>query len=131
MTINILGTPYELIEQSEKENPKLEEADGICEQYSKKIVIADYLREPTDKMTVENHEEFRKKVIRHEIIHAFLGENGLRSCSDWAENEEMVDWFAIMFEKLYRAFNEAGALKETVKATRSLGDALKNIQNMP
>lgn len=110
-TINILGTPYKLIEQSEKENPKLEDACGLCEQYSKRIILADYLRDPADKMAVENPEEFRKKVLRHEIIHAFLGESGLRGESEWAENEEMVDWFSIQFEKIYRAFVEAGALE--------------------
>lgn len=110
-TINILGTPYEIIEQSEKENPKLKDAVGICEQYSKKIVLSDWLSNPTDEMAVENPEEFRKKVLRHEIIHAFLGESGLRNESEWAENEEMVDWFANQFEKIHRAFREVGALE--------------------
>lgn len=110
MTINILGTPYKIIEQSEKDNPKLKDAAGICEQYSKKIILSDWLSNPTDEMAVENPEEYRKKVLRHEIIHAFLGESGLRESSEWAENEEMVDWFAIQFEKIYRAFREVGAI---------------------
>jgi len=114
MTINILGTPYEIMEQSEKENPKLKEASGLCEQYSKKIILNASLREPSDEWTVEDAETYRKKVLRHEIIHAFLTESGLSVESEWAENEEMVDWFAIQFEKLYRAFGEAGALEDVV-----------------
>lgn len=117
--IYILGTPYTIKEQSEKQNPKLKDADGICEQYSKEIVLADYLRNPTDVMTIENAEEYRKKVLRHEIIHAFLGESGLRCNSEWAENEEMVDWFAIQFEKIYRAFVEVGALEGQLDADKN------------
>ena len=57
-------------------------------------------------MVVENVEELEKKVLRHEIIHAYLGESGLRSSSEWAENEEMVDWFAIQFPKILKTFSE-------------------------
>lgn len=114
MTINILGTTYTIIEQSEKDNPKLKDSDGLCEQYSKKIIISSDIRTSEDVMTVENVEEYRKKVLRHEIIHAFLGESGLRSNSEWAENEEMVDWFAIQFEKLHQAFEAAGALENAL-----------------
>lgn len=110
MEINILGTDYEIIRQSPKENPKLNEAVGLCEQYSKKIIILDEETSKDDVMLVENPEEFFKKVLRHEIIHAFLGESGLRSSSEWAENEEMVDFFAIQFEKIYKAFQEVGAI---------------------
>lgn len=131
MTINILGTPYEVIEQSETENPKLEEADGICEQYSKKIVIGDFFREPRDKMTVERLEDYRKKVLRHEIIHAFLGESGLRECSSWAESEEMVDWWAIQFEKIYQAFVEADALEGYSRSKNDFAKRVFGERTMP
>jgi len=101
--INILGTTYELSVQDRQTNSKLEDAHGICEIYSKKIVIDD-IKETPD--TYENLEEFRKKVIRHEIIHAFLAESGLRTNSDWAENEEMIDWFAIQFPKLLKIYEQ-------------------------
>ena len=55
-----------------------------------------------------------KKVLRHEIVHAYLCESGLEHCSlgedSWATNEEMVDWMAIQGPKLYKAWEEAGAL---------------------
>lgn len=63
-----------------------------------------------DVMAVENIEEFKKKVLRHEIIHAFFGESGLRSCSEYAEDEELVDWIAIQFPKILKAFEQVGAL---------------------
>ena len=51
-------------------------------------------------------ESFRKKVARHEIIHAFLYESGLSHNSEWANNEEMIDWIAIQFSKMLKAFEE-------------------------
>ena len=61
-------------------------------------------------MCVENVEELEKKVLRHEIIHAYLGESGLRGSSGWAENEEMVDWFAIQSSKIYKTYKELDAI---------------------
>ena len=105
-TVNILGTEYNIYRLSSKENPKLEDNNGICEQYSKKIILNTLEEEKQDVMCVENVEEFEKKVLRHEIIHAYLGESGLRSSSEWAENEEMVDWIAIQLPKIFKTFKE-------------------------
>ena len=109
-TVNILGTEYSIHKQSSKENPKLEGNNGICEQYSKEIILNTLEEEKKDVMCVENVEELEKKVLRHEIIHAYLGESGLRSSSEWAENEEMVDWFAIQFPKIFKTFKELDAI---------------------
>lgn len=46
----------------------------------------------------------------HEIVHAFFFESGLGGESDYAQNEELVDWIARQGPKLYRAWAEAGAL---------------------
>ena len=108
--INILGTEYEVLTQAEADNPKLRDNAGICELYSKKIVLSDLSEAEKDEMCVENMEEFKRQVLRHEIIHAFFGESGLRGSSSYAENEELVDWIAIQFPKLLKAFTEAGAL---------------------
>ena len=53
--------------------------------------------------------KYKNSVKRHELIHAFLYESGLDACS-WANNEEMVDWIAIQFPKLFKAFQEVGCL---------------------
>lgn len=108
--VSILGTEYDVLVRSVEEDPKLEQCVGYCEQYSKKIVLNDMAGAEKDVMVVENMEEFKKKVLRHEIIHAFFGESGLRSCSEYAEDEELVDWIAIQFPKILKAFNEVGAL---------------------
>ena len=107
MTVNILGTDYEIITQTEEENPKLKEAYGLCEMYSKKIVLSD-IKE--DVMNVDNIEAFKRKVVRHEIIHAFFAESGLRSSSDYAQNEELVDWIAIQFPKILKVMGELEVL---------------------
>lgn len=108
--IAVLGTEYLILRQDKHDNPKMEECAGICEQYSKRIILDTFEDVKNEKMCVENFLEYEKKVLRHEIIHAFLGESGLREESEWAENEEMVDWFAIQFEKILKAFREAGAI---------------------
>ena len=53
-------------------------------------------------------------MLRHEIIHAFLFESGLECNSlktyNWAENEEMVDWFAIQSPKIFILYKELNIL---------------------
>ena len=54
------------------------------------------------------------RVLRHEIIHAYLEESGLSASSNmisaWAQNEEMVDWLAIQSSKIFATFQEVGCL---------------------
>ena len=109
-TVNILGREYKVVIQSESENPKLKENSGLCEQYSKKIIISDFDGAEEDVMLVENFEDFKKKVLRHECFHAFFGEAGLRSNSEYAENEELIDWLAIQSPKIFKAFQELDIL---------------------
>lgn len=92
----------------EEEDDGLKECDGYCDETAKKIVVKQYKRgEPNSKKHLELQEQ---KNRRHEIIHAFLFESGLAENSEWAENEEMVDWFAKQTPKLLNAWKEAGAL---------------------
>ena len=108
MKIDVLGTEYEIIKQTKEQNPKLKEANGLCEIYAHKIVLEEY--DHTGANLYDNLEVFDKKVLRHEIVHAFFAESGLRSSSDYAECEELVDWIAIQFPKILKAFQEVDAL---------------------
>lgn len=110
ISISVLGTDYQLLTRSSADDQKLVDNSGYCDQYEKIIVVSDFTDEQDDVMCVGNLEELRKKVTRHELIHAFLGESGLRECSEWAENEEMVDWFANQSPKIYKVFEELGLL---------------------
>jgi len=106
--INILGTDYEIKSQTEKENIKLVGADGICEFFSKEIIL-DEFKQSESKLA--NLEKYKYQVLRHEVIHAFFHESGLDISSDYARNEELVDWIAIQFPKIYRAFKELEVLE--------------------
>lgn len=105
MKINVLGTEYTINEATENEDPKLTGKDGYCDSSTKTCVI-DRL-ENTDIDSMGNMEEYKNSVKRHELIHAFLYESGLDSCS-WADNEEIVDWLAIQWHKINVTFEQLG-----------------------
>lgn len=107
--INILGTNYDIILKKTGEDEKFKTSDGYIDTSTKEIVIEDMM---PDANTKSNLDAYKKQIIRHEIIHGFLFESGLDNCSGWAINEEMVDFFAIQFEKIYKACREADALSD-------------------
>lgn len=112
MKINILGTEYVIEHRSYKKDKRLKQLDGYTDISSKLIVIEnDY--EDRD-LSIEKIELYKNKVLRHEIIHAFLYESGLDCNSNesyhWAENEEMVDWFAIQSPKIFKIYKKLNIL---------------------
>lgn len=106
-TINVLGTEIRVVFREEKQDPKLEELGGYFDATENQIVVK---IPEKDTMSCGNLENHQKKVLRHEIIHAFLHESGLdwsaASSECWATNEEMVDWFAIQSPKIFKVFRE-------------------------
>lgn len=107
MKVKILGTEYEIITQKESENRKLEGSNGLCEIYSKKIILSEI---EDDIRNYDKLNLYKNRVLRHEIIHAFFAESGLRSNSEYAENEELVDWIAIQVPKMLKIFQELNIL---------------------
>ncbi len=105
--VDVLGTEYTVEEHERKEDESLENADGYCDHTLCKCVVR--IIEP-DKNSLGNLEAYKKKVIRHELIHAFLTESGLNCEAEWATNEEMIDWIAYQFPKLLKAFTQVGAI---------------------
>lgn len=106
-TINVLGTDIRVLFRERKQDKSLEECDGYFDSSESLIVV----RIPEeDTMTLGNLENYQKKVLRHEIIHAFLYESGMAHCSSiadsWATNEEMVDWLAIQIPKISKVLRE-------------------------
>ena len=102
--INVLGTEYTLKESTEADDAGLIGNDGYCDTTTKECVVDQMNQNGSD--VKKNLPEYKKAVKRHELIHDFLYESGLEACS-WATNEEMVDWIAIQFPKLLKAFKEA------------------------
>lgn len=107
MKVNVLGTEYVISEETVDTDKALTDKDGYCDTSVKKCVI-DEMKVLNDD-SKSNIEDYKKSVIRHELIHAFTFESGLDACS-WARNEEMVDWIAIQFPKMLEVFEEAKAL---------------------
>lgn len=116
--VNVLGTEYtiEIHKISEDEYMEKEHLSGYCGEESKLIVIADMSEKKYFPDFGEKEQEsYYKKVLRHELVHAFLNESGLSAnaavvTDAWAKNEEMVDWFAIQSPKIFKVFSEAGCL---------------------
>ena len=117
-TVHVLGTEYsiEYVKISECEKLKNNHWCGLCSNTSHIILIGDTSEEEFFGVMSEEEQKIQtKRILRHEIIHAFLNESGLQDDSSnidcgWAVNEEMVDWIAIQFPKMVKAFEEADCL---------------------
>ncbi|MBQ2801723.1 MAG: hypothetical protein IJF03_10045 [Lachnospiraceae bacterium] len=116
--ISILGTEYaiEIHKVSEDNFMKDNRYAGYCCEESKLIVIADMSEKGYfPDMSEKEQENYKKRTLRHELIHAFLNESGLSdsasvpNCS-WAKYEEMVDWIAIQLPKILNACRELGCI---------------------
>lgn len=109
-TVNILGTEYKIIfDVPDEEMP--EDADGCMDKSIQTIKIAEF---ESDRNTIQDMDSYRKKVLRHEIVHAFLYESGMwnnsGSTNCWGMDETITDWIAIQSPKLFQAFKEADCL---------------------
>lgn len=104
MKVKILGTEYEVIKDAEeKDYPQLKKCDGFTDFSIKRIVVANFDK---DESSVDDIDWYKKKVLRHELVHAFIHESGLAENCDWARNEELTDWIAIQFKKILGVFIE-------------------------
>lgn len=107
-TVNVLGTVYTITVTTEMEDKTLIGCDGYCDKTNKRIVVTEA---PPD-CSLGDWAVYQKKIIRHEIIHAFLFESGLHESwkHDDGHDEAYVDWIAVQAPKLLAAFKEADAL---------------------
>ena len=109
--VTVLGVPYAIHEGTTVDFPALKDCDGYCDTSTKEIVVSDMTESAGFPDAKGDLARYQRKVIRHELVHAFLFESGL-SVNSWADNEEIVDWIAIQFPKLQAGFNAVNALKE-------------------
>lgn len=105
-TVDVLGARYTITESDRLKDNELEDNDGYCDFSTKQIVIDTFQEFPGSMADLES---YKKQVVRHELIHAFLFESGLNANS-WGKNEEIVDWIAIQFLKMTEAFEKVKAL---------------------
>lgn len=109
MTVSILGREYDIVEKSRANDRVLleKDIDGYCDKSIARVVVCDMKTREVDSLCdLERH---KKKVMRHELIHAFLFESGLEQECFWS-CEEMIDWLACQFPKMSKAFDEAGCM---------------------
>lgn len=114
--VEILGTFYHIELKKFDEDPafKRDHVDGYCSEPDKRIVVCIASTLPYEESeSLAYYTNVMKQTLRHEIVHAYLNECGLMSCSypcrgGWARNEEMVDWIANLGEKINRTWLETG-----------------------
>lgn len=106
MAVDILGTEYTVkIVDNFGDEPD-DRTAGYTDPDMHLIQLRDLsTMDEWKKETVEKIEARQKEILRHEIVHAYLNESGLKYNSfvfgdEWAHNEEMVDWFAIQGPKI-------------------------------
>lgn len=109
MRVNILGECWTVQERDQSEDKELEQCDGYCDKTVRVIVIS---KKPED-CNLAQWDVYRKKVMRHEVIHAFLFESGLHENFEhkqFGHDETMIDWVAVQFPKMLAAFKELGCI---------------------
>ena len=109
VVVNVLGEDWTIIYKDE--DPAFEQCGGYCDDCTRTIVIEN-IKIGNDPLSTspKGQLENQKRIIRHELIHAFLSESGLSDSSfeteAWANNEEMVDWFARQSPKIFKIYKE-------------------------
>lgn len=116
-TVMILGTKYTIEIHKISEDDTLQDNTwaGYCCSEIPLIVIADldddehfHFRDEREK------DNYFKSSLRHEIIHAFLNESGLKDnyehASKMGHDETMVDWLAIQFPKILEVYQQLGVI---------------------
>lgn len=114
MKVDILGTPYEIIVDTSgylQDN----NADGVDKNYSKTILVRDLDDYLDSEATIEEKEARRKETLRHEIVHAFFSESGLKG---YYNDELLVEWLSIQFPKLLDAIMVTGAIEPPMGLVR-------------
>lgn len=107
----ILGTPYTVNICSPDEEKLLQSCDGFCDKTSHKICVTT----KAEECDLDNFDAYQRKVIRHEVLHAFLFESGM-DCNInrygtgvvSSHDEQMIDWFAAQYPKIRRVYEELG-----------------------
>lgn len=110
-TVSILGTEYTVQICSPEEEKLLTQCDGFCDKTTHRIAVT---TKPED-CDLDDFATYQRKVIRHEVIHAFLFESGLDCNINRAgagtvgnHDEQMVDWMAAQWPKICRVFEALG-----------------------
>lgn len=100
MEADILGTKYTIVFVPENK----QDYDGLCDASIKQITVVEIASDGTDRVK-KNLDYVKNKILRHEIIHAFIYESGLDS-GNTLDEEQIVDWIAVQSPKLFEIFRK-------------------------
>lgn len=103
LIVCILGTDYTIrVVSANDERLSYQEASGTCEAYSKELYVKDFTAE-NDPKQYNCIDEYCKKVLRHEIVHAVFFEAGL---SKYFEDEELTETLAHLAPKMAKIMED-------------------------
>lgn len=106
MQVEILGKTYTIERRKPIDDPQLINADGYCD-YSVTLIVLDCETREDDPDAIADASVWERKILRHEIIHAFLFESGLH---EYSHDEVLVDWIAAQLPKITKCMQGVGAL---------------------
>jgi accessory colonization factor AcfC len=107
MTVDVMGAKWTLVERTREEDRRLDGNDGYCDWTTKQIVLARDIGGAMNDL-----DSCARQVKRREIVHAFLKECGLseHSCEAQPQSDALVDWFATVGPRIYRAWIKVEAI---------------------
>lgn len=111
-TFDVLGSEWRLFIGDSAEFPYLEDMDGYTDKTERFIVVS----KPGEDCQLADYQWYQKKIIRHEVIHAFLFESGLHEnmspgiSQSGGHPELLVDWVAVQFPKILKVYQELDVL---------------------
>lgn len=112
---DVLGSEYTLRFIPEDKDPQLDNSNAYCDSCGSTIVIDDLskLKDLCPDAFISKDMVNRLKVtIRHELIHAFMHESGITTCSHlpWAHDETLVEWLAVQLPKMAKTMQDLKVL---------------------
>lgn len=136
-TVDILGTKYTLERHKYNDHPFFKEYDkcGECDDLLKRIAVADASSLPN--MITEDKKwmlEYEKETLRHEVVHAYFNESGLKDCTTktpegWSKFEELIDWIAIQGKKIAKTWSEVEAWIDEIYKNENTNDQDSDCKN--
>ena len=103
--VDILGRTWQVLVIDPSEDERLNDCDGFTDFSALQMVIGDRRNESNMKYPMS----YLMKVLRHEIVHAFMYESGLAEnwSHDQGQDEMIVDWIAMQIQKIETACDKA------------------------
>nr|DAZ82734.1 MAG TPA: peptidase [Caudoviricetes sp.] len=111
LKIDVLGAKYDVHYRTPNQDAFLHDCDGYCDKTTREIVV----KAGDNSSGLGDNDRYLRKVLRHEIIHAFLFESGIAENyrrPEWGHDETMIDWMAYQYPKITKALAETGCLED-------------------